>query len=332
MFGNITTINSNFSAMEALYNLKKTNGRMSFHQTRLSTGKRINSAEDDAAGYHIAKHLESRRRGLSQALDNVSTAKNILNIAEGGYQAQMSIMQEIKENLTQAADGALSDAQRGAIGDRIESLLNEIDEIKDQTKYNGYTLFTEGTMVFQVGEESEDQFTVTFDASASNAVGESGTNVNDIPTLSTDTTDDWENITASDNFTNEILVSWLETEETEYYNLYRDGFLLSVLAQDMPEYTDIYVESDTVYEYCIESVNNCGGSNWNCDYGSLSIGEIGDINLDQVIDILDIVIILNFVLELEIPTEDQLWLADGNSDGVINILDVVLLVNMILSN
>ena len=198
MFGNITTINSNFSAMEALYNLKKTNGQMSFHQTRLSTGKRINSAEDDAAGYHIAKHLESRRRGLSQALDNVSTAKNILNIAEGGYQAQMSIMQEIKENLTQAADGALSTAQRGAIGDRIESLLLEIDEIKNQTKYNGYTLFTEGTMVFQVGEESEDQFTVTFDASASNAVGESGTNVNDIPTLGTDADTDWANITASD--------------------------------------------------------------------------------------------------------------------------------------
>ncbi len=198
MFGNITTINSNFSAMEALYNLKKTNGKMSFHQTRLSTGKRINSAEDDAAGYHIAKHLESRRRGLSQALDNVSTAKNILNIAEGGYQAQMTIMQQIKENLTQAADGSLSSAQRGAIGDRIESLLAEIDEISEQTKYNGYTLFSEGTMTFQVGEESSDQFTVTFDASTSGAVGESDTDVNGIPALSTDTTDDWANITASD--------------------------------------------------------------------------------------------------------------------------------------
>ena len=198
MFGNITTINSNFSAMEALYNLKKTNGKMSFHQTRLSTGKRINSAEDDAAGYHIAKHLESRRRGLSQALDNVSTAKNILNIAEGGYQAQMTIMQQIKENLTQAADGSLSSAQRGAIGDRIESLLAEIDEINEQTKYNGYTLFSEGTMTFQVGEESSDQFTVTFDASTSGAVGESDTDVNGIPALSTDATDDWANITASD--------------------------------------------------------------------------------------------------------------------------------------
>ena len=194
MFGNITTINSNFSAMEALYNLKKTNGQMSFHQTRLSTGKRINSAEDDAAGYHIAKHLESRRRGLSQALDNVSTAKNILNIAEGGYQAQMTIMQQIKEDLTQAADGSLSDEQRGAIGDRIESLLLEIDDIKEQTKYNGYTLFNENSMTFQVGEESEDQFTVQFDSSGSNAVGEDEENLNDIvDTLG----EGWSELTAS---------------------------------------------------------------------------------------------------------------------------------------
>ena len=178
MFGNITTINSNFSAMEALYNLKQTNGKIGFHQTRLSTGKRINTAEDDAAGYHIAKHLESRTRGLSQALDNVSTAKNVLNIAEGGYQSQMDILQQIKEDLTQAADGALSDDQRGAIGDRIQALLTEFDDIYTQTKYNGFQLFAEGnsdrTMTFQVGEETADTFEVVFHASDRNDVGENG--------------------------------------------------------------------------------------------------------------------------------------------------------------
>lgn len=182
MFGNITTINSNFSAMEALYNLKQTNGKMGLHQTRLSTGKRINTAEDDAAGYHIAKHLESRTRGLSQALDNVSTAKNVLNIAEGGYQSQMDILQQIKEDLTQAADGALSDDQRGAIGDRINSLLEEFDEINTQTKYNGFQLFANGSsdreMTFQVGEETADTFEVTFDNSGREDVGESITAVN----------------------------------------------------------------------------------------------------------------------------------------------------------
>lgn len=182
MFGNITTINSNFSAIEALYNLKQTNGKMGLHQTRLSTGKRINSAEDDAAGYHIAKHLESRTRGLSQALDNVSTAKNVLNIAEGGYQSQMDILQQIKEDLTQAADGALSDDQRGAIGDRINSLLEEFDEINTQTKYNGFQLFANGSsdreMTFQVGEETADTFEVTFDNSGREDVGESTIAVN----------------------------------------------------------------------------------------------------------------------------------------------------------
>ena len=185
MFGNITTINSNFSAMEALYNLKKTNGKMGLHQTRLSTGKRINSAEDDAAGYHIAKHLESRTRGLSQALDNVSTAKNVLNIAEGGYQSQMDILQQIKESLTQAADGSLSEDQRFAIGDRINSLLIEFNDIYDQTKYNGFKLFGDENgenriMRFQVGEETLDTFDVEFDASVRDDIGENNNNLDSI--------------------------------------------------------------------------------------------------------------------------------------------------------
>ena len=197
MFGNITTINSNFSAMEALYNLKQTNGKMGFHQTRLSTGKRINSAEDDAAGYHIAKHLESRTRGLSQALDNVSTAKNVLNIAEGGYQSQMDILQQIKESLTQAADGSLSEDQRGAIGDRINSLLTEFDDIYTQTKYNGFQLFSESgsdrEMTFQVGEESADVFEVTFDASNREDIGEDGSiNLNNI------VASDWSSLTQNE--------------------------------------------------------------------------------------------------------------------------------------
>ena len=99
-----------------------------------------------------------------------------LNIAEGGYQSQMNILQQIKENLTQAADGALSSEQRGAIGDRIESLLTEFNEINDQTKYNGFVLFNDSDadrrMTFQVGEESIDRFDVDFHNSKRAAAGE----------------------------------------------------------------------------------------------------------------------------------------------------------------
>ena len=156
---------------------------MGLHQTRLSTGKRINSAEDDAAGYHIAKHLESRTRGLSQALDNVSTAKNVLNIAEGGFQSQMTILQTVKEKLTQAADGSLSDAQRGAIGDQIDALLTELDDINSDTKFNDNALMGGGasgsdvTTVFHVGEGNGDTLSVTLDNSYRRDVGESTTAV-----------------------------------------------------------------------------------------------------------------------------------------------------------
>jgi flagellin len=176
MFGDITRVGANFHAMESLANLKKVNGSIGQVQSRLSSGKRINSAEDDTSGYALSKHLQSRVNGLSQALDNVSTAKNVLNIAEGGYQSQMNILQQIKENLTQAADGALSSEQRGAIGDRIESLLTEFNEINDQTKYNGFVLFNDSDadrrMTFQVGEESIDRFDVDFHNSKRAAAGE----------------------------------------------------------------------------------------------------------------------------------------------------------------
>ena len=130
MFGDLTRVGSNFHAMQSWSNLKQVNGKIGQIQSRLSTGKRINSAEDDTSGYALSKHLESRVRGMSQALDNVGTAKNVLNIAEGGYQGQMSLLQTVKEKLTQAADGSLSTAQRGAIGDQINALMTEFDDIQ----------------------------------------------------------------------------------------------------------------------------------------------------------------------------------------------------------
>ena len=176
MFGDLTRVSANFHAMEAWANLKKVNGDIGSVQSRLSTGKRINSAEDDTSGYALSKQLESRTRGLSQALDNVGTAKNILNIAEGSYQAQMSILQRLKEKATQAADGSFSTDQRSAINDEYTALVKEIQDIADQAKFNDNTLFGT-TMTFQVGEDSSNTLAVTFDSSTSSAVGEGNTDI-----------------------------------------------------------------------------------------------------------------------------------------------------------
>ena len=191
MFGDITRVGANFHAQEAWGNLKKVNGQIGQIQSRLSTGKRINSAEDDTSGYALSKHLESRTRGLSQALDNVGTAKNVLNVAEGGYQSQMSILQNVKEKLTQAADGSWSASQRGAIGDQINSLLSEFDEINGDTLFNDQALMgggrarnsddddwvvsANGSYTFQVGEQNGDTLAVSFDNSYRRDVGEAAT-------------------------------------------------------------------------------------------------------------------------------------------------------------
>jgi flagellin len=177
MFGNLTRVGSNFHAEEAWTNLKKVNGQIGQIQSRLSTGKRINSAEDDTSGYALAKHLEGRTRGLSQALDNVGTAKNVLNIAEGGLQSQMSLLQTMKEKATQAADGSWSTAQRTAINDQFTALRTEFDEISGDTLFNGNSLFSATALTFQVGEGATDTLSVTVGTSVAATVGEDDTDI-----------------------------------------------------------------------------------------------------------------------------------------------------------
>lgn len=178
MFGNVTRVGSNYHAQEAWNNLKSVNGKIGQIQSRLSTGKRINSAEDDTSGYALAKNLEGRTRGLSQALDNVGTAKNVLNIAEGGFQSQMSLLQTMKEKATQASDGSWSSDQRQSIHDQFDALRTEFDEISADTLFNSSdTLFSDTAIEFQVGAGSTDQLSIVIGTSVAATVGEGNTNI-----------------------------------------------------------------------------------------------------------------------------------------------------------
>ena len=167
----VTRINANIQALESLTTLNKINNKISVHQTRLSTGKKINSTEEDPAGYQLAQGLVSRKNGLDVALQNVSNAQNILNVAEGGYQNQMDILQTIKEKATQAADYSLSSSQRTAINDQVTALLDEVDAIQDETTFNDQNLI-DGTFAgaFQTGEGADDNLSVSLSDSDSAAL------------------------------------------------------------------------------------------------------------------------------------------------------------------
>jgi len=163
MGANLARIAANVPAMQSINSLNQISNRISKHQLRLATGKRINRAGDDPAGYMLARGLEARVKGLDTALDNVSNAQNILDVAEGGYQNIMDILQMAKQKATQAADGSLNTTQRTAIHDQVEALILEVDEIVDQTTFNSTSLIdgTYSGTTFQTGELAGETLSVT---------------------------------------------------------------------------------------------------------------------------------------------------------------------------
>jgi flagellin len=158
----LTRINTNVGAIQALNSLKSINTEFGIRQLRLATGKRINSAEDDAAGWVIGKTLEAKARGMAVALSNVGDAKNVLGIAEGGLSDILDVLTTMKEKITQAASDTLGSAERDAVENQLDDLASEIDAIVSRTEFNGVSLI-DGTYTgksFQVGSETTDVLSV----------------------------------------------------------------------------------------------------------------------------------------------------------------------------
>jgi flagellin len=170
-------INTNIQAQKAFQNLSDTSEALSDRRERLTTGLRINSASDDAAGFEIAKGLETKTNSQQQALRNIGDAKSALSVAEGSLDSQLSILQSAREKATQAANGSLSQDERDAIAGELQELVGEVNDIADNTTFNGDKLIKGGTsgdnsnsvgLTFQTGSESDQ----TFDVNISNSTAE----------------------------------------------------------------------------------------------------------------------------------------------------------------
>jgi len=166
-FGDLTRINTNMQSLRAYNSLQQTNQRLGDAQLRLATGSRINEAADDSAGFAIANKLEARIRGQSQAQANIGDAQSMLTVAEGGANTIMDILQTMKEKAVQANNDSLSDDERDLIQGQIDELVGEIDDIANNSDFNGVSLLN-GTgaadeLNFQVGAGTTagDVFEVT---------------------------------------------------------------------------------------------------------------------------------------------------------------------------
>ena len=178
----MTVINTNTSAAYS-QNAMKTNARfMNKAMEQLSTGARVNSAADDAAGLAISQNMTSQIRGLNMAIRNVNDGINMMQTAEGAMVEQSNMLQRMRELAIQAMNGTYSDTQRGYLDKEFQQLTSQINQIATDTLWNDQTLLngaggSSGTFSFQGGQDSGQTITVTIGAITTSALF-SGASVN----------------------------------------------------------------------------------------------------------------------------------------------------------
>jgi len=146
-------------------NINKVNKQIGIYQNRLATGKKINSAEEDAAGFVMGHTLQARNRGLAAAMNNIGDARVSLSVAEGGAINVLDILETMKTKAIQAANGTLSDADRAAINNEISALAHEIDDVVDETTFNDIELLAGTDLSVQSGAETTDTESVEVSSS-----------------------------------------------------------------------------------------------------------------------------------------------------------------------
>ncbi|NMC61556.1 MAG: flagellin FliC, partial [SAR324 cluster bacterium] len=144
------TIGMNIASLNVLGKLQDASSSFAKSAERLSSGLRINSASDDAAGLALSSSLKASTRIYTQALRNVNDATSLFNVAEGAIRELSTIVSRQLELANQAASGSYSSAQLEALNEEANALVNEYNRIIDTTKFNGMTLLNGTFQNFQV--------------------------------------------------------------------------------------------------------------------------------------------------------------------------------------
>ena len=141
-------INTNVAAIKARSNFERVQREMDQSIARPSSGKRINTAHDDAAGQAISGRMESQIRGLTMQVKNARDAQSLVDTTEGAMQEITGILQRMRELAVQASSGIATTADRGYLDTEMEALADEIQAISVNTKFNETVLFTGATFSF----------------------------------------------------------------------------------------------------------------------------------------------------------------------------------------
>mgnify|MGYP000244708904 CR=1 FL=1 len=201
----MSVINTNITAMIGQQNLNKSQSALQTSMERLSSGLRINSAADDAAGQAIANRMSSQITGLSQAQRNANDGISVAQTAEGALNQVNDNLQRIRELTVQAQNDTNSQSDRDSIQAEINQRLSEIDRISSETNFNGVKVLSEDRgFTIQVGANDGEQITIDLKEINAQTLGLGGFNVGSLSSSLTEiSTDDG----AGNTTTNQIDLS-----------------------------------------------------------------------------------------------------------------------------
>ena len=167
------TVNTNIASVTTQVNLNKASTAQTTSMQRLSSGLRINSAKDDAAGLQIANRLTSQINGLGQAVKNANDGISIAQTAEGAMQASTDILQKMRTLALSSATGSLSPDDRKSNNDEYQALTAELNRISATTTFGGQKLLdgSYGTKAIQVGANANETINLTLENVAASNIG-----------------------------------------------------------------------------------------------------------------------------------------------------------------
>ena len=172
------TINTNIASLNSQRNLTGSQSALSTSLQRLSSGLRINSAKDDAAGLAISERFTSQIRGNTQAARNANDGISLAQTAEGGLSTAGDLLQRIRELAVQSANGTNSDSDRKSIQGEVSALSQELDRVANTTQFNGQNVL-DGSLTssqFQVGANANQTINVGVQSARATDIGNNSVN------------------------------------------------------------------------------------------------------------------------------------------------------------
>ncbi|OSM03929.1 flagellin [Magnetofaba australis] len=165
-------VNTNVASLTAQRNLNKTSQKLGNVYQRLSSGLRINSAKDDAAGLSIATRMGAQVRGLNMAARNANDGISLAQVAEGALEETTNALQRMRELAVQAANGTMTTSDRDDLHSEFAQLVSEIDRIAHTTSFNGKVLMSTAgySAKIQVGAYSGQMISFVIKAATANAL------------------------------------------------------------------------------------------------------------------------------------------------------------------